>query len=131
MLQLLLHTGVVSEVHLVYSAVPACQAGHSQLFPWGCELRFAGAESPAAIKLMAGCVQQLRQAAQPHQPDMQLRCTCKACQLLQSFLAQPDQAQLLNLGSCKEAEHGIRSVQKYMVVILYNLHDLQQEFCLR
>ena len=70
----------------------------------------AAAESPAAIKLLAGCVQQLRQAAQPQpQPlDMQDRCTCNACQLLQSFLAHPDQTQSLPLGSHEEAEHGIR-----------------------
>ena len=68
----------------------------------------AAAESPAAIKLLAGCVQQLGQAAQPQPLDMQDRCTCNACQLLQSFLAHPDQTQSLPLGRHMEAEHGIR-----------------------
>ncbi len=68
---------------------------------------FAAAESPVAIKLMAGCVQQLRQAAQPQPLDIQDRCTCNVCQMLQSFLAHPDQTQTLALGGRKEAEHGI------------------------
>ena len=63
-----------------------------------------------AIKLLARCVQQLKQAAQPHQPDMQQapKCICDVCQLLQSFLAHPDQAQSLPVGGHEEAEHGIR-----------------------
>ncbi len=68
----------------------------------------AAAESPAAIKLLAGCVQQLRQAAQSQPLDMQDVCTCNVCQMLQSFLAHPDQTQTLTLGGRQEAEHGIR-----------------------
>ncbi|DBB06171.1 hypothetical protein WJX82_003786 [Trebouxia sp. C0006] len=74
-------------------------------------------ESPAAIKLLAGCVQQLRQAAQPQpQPlDMQQapKCICNVCQLLQSFLAHPEQLQSLPLGTQEEAEHGIRHLRPH------------------
>lgn len=70
----------------------------------------AAAESPAAIKLLAGCVQQLRRAAQPQLQslDMPDRCTCNVCQTLQSFLAHPDEVQTLALGDHKDAEHGFR-----------------------
>ncbi len=90
------------------------QSWHAKLARYSCSLGLgsAVAESPAAIKLLAGCVQQLRQAAQPQpQPlDMQQapKCICNICQLLQSFLAHPDQVQILPLGGHAEAEHGIR-----------------------
>ncbi|DBA68337.1 TPA: hypothetical protein ACH3X2_013648 [Trebouxia sp. C0005] len=73
------------------------------------------AESPAAIKLLAGCVQQLRRAAQPQLQslDMPDRCTCNVCQTLQSFLAHPDEVQTLALGDHKDAEHGFRQLQPY------------------
>ena len=46
---------------------------------------FAVSEYPAAIKLMAGCVLQLRRAAQTgvQQPE---RCTCVSCKKTQKFL---------------------------------------------
>jgi len=60
------------------------------------------------MTLLAGCVHSLRQAAQPQQPDIQDRCTCNVCQMLQSFHTHPDQTQILALGGSEEAEHGIR-----------------------
>lgn len=73
------------------------------------------AKSHVAMALLAGCVHQLRQAAQPQQPDMQERCTCNVCQMLQIFLVHPDQTQTLILGGVKvkEAQHGIRQLRPY------------------
>lgn len=62
-------------------------------------------DSVAAIKLMAGCIQQLRQAAQLQEPDVPKCCTC---QKLQSFLKHPEQMQMLVLGEKKQAQHGIQ-----------------------
>ena len=80
----------------------------------------AVAESPVAIKRLAGCMQQLRRAALQQQPDVpeDERCTCTSCQMVQQFLKHPDQRQSLALGSADKAQHVIKYVNHMMVLML-------------
>ena len=49
------------------------------------------AESPAAIKLVVGCLQQLRQAGQLEEaPYAQGKCACSFCQSIHACLNDPE-----------------------------------------
>ena len=67
------------------------------------------AESPATIKLLAGCVQKLRRAAQlEHVPTLREMCGCQACHKLAAFCEQPKLKAEMQLQSQQQAEHVIR-----------------------
>ena len=67
------------------------------------------AELPAAIKLLAGCVQKLRRAAQlEREPALRDMCGCQACQKLAAFCEQPKATAEVQLQSQQQAQHVIR-----------------------
>ena len=67
------------------------------------------AESPAAIKLLAGCIQKLRQAAEVEPvPALHELCGCQACQKLAAFLEQAEPTAEIELKSQQQAHHAIR-----------------------
>ena len=61
-----------------------------------------------AIKLMAGCVQQLQQAAQMQEPSSLLhRCTCDVCDSVQTFLTGAEDIQSFKLTQA-QAQHAVQ-----------------------
>lgn len=69
------------------------------------------AESPAAIKLVVGCVQQLRQAALLQEPPCaQDRCACTFCTGFQAFLKDPYATWSHGVATSKDAWHVVRWV---------------------
>lgn len=66
------------------------------------------AESPAAIKLVVGCVQQLRQAVQLQKPCAKDRCACTLCEGFQAFLKDPMATQSHGVATSKDAWHVVR-----------------------
>ena len=71
-------------------------------------LMLVGADFPGAIKLVAGCMQHLQQAAQL-QPDFASEdmCHCKHCQVLQTLFGDPRKDHCSIVVSPKEARHVI------------------------
>ena len=66
------------------------------------------ADSPAALKLVAGVVQKLKQAAQLQPvPALHEMCSCQACHCLSAFLEQPEQDAEVALHSKERAQHAI------------------------
>ena len=66
------------------------------------------ADSPAAIKLMAGCVWQLQQAAQMQQPSSLLpRCKCDVCHSVQTFLTGAEDVQSFKQTEA-QAQHAVQ-----------------------
>ena len=99
-------TGIATAHHAIWRWPDATLYQDCQL--WQLQLCH-GAESPAGIKLMAGCVQQLRQAAQLQPPpSQQHRCPCSTCQSLQACLADPEQKLGHGLLTLGQAQHAIQ-----------------------